>query len=325
VHICTPNHSHARLAEALVKGNKHVLCEKPLGMNSQETSALVELAEKHQRVGAVSYNLRYYPLAQQMRALIKSGEIGEPRLVHGSYLQDWLFYPTDWNWRLDPQLGGDLRAVADIGTHWLDLASWITGRNVRQVFADLETVLPVRKKPLKKEVETFASKMAESQEYADVPINTEDYASVLLRFEENLKGVMTVSQVSAGRKNRLWIEVDGSEGSVWWDSEEPNSLWLGSRSHNNSLLIKDPALLSKEARPFAAYPGGHAEGYPDTFVQLFKAYYGYLAAGKWHEPRLFPTFLTGHEEVCICEAIAESGRQGIWINVCSDIQLPDRS
>jgi predicted dehydrogenase len=312
VHICTPNHLHFEQSTSALAAGKHVICEKPLAMSTRQSSALVDLAFRHRRVGGVAYNLRYYPLCQEARSVVERGLIGEPRLVHGSFLQDWLFYAGDWNWRLEPHLGGELRAVSDIGTHWLDLIMWITGRKVTEVSADLATVIPRRQRPSGR-VETF--EQPRGGEFEEVSIQTEDYASVLLHFEGSLTGVMTVSQVSAGRKARLWFEVDGSEGSLAWNSEEPNSLWMGHRREPNRILMKDPALMSPAARRYAAYPGGHSEGYPDTFVQLFKDFYAYLASGNLDAPRSFPTFETGHEEMLLSEAIAQSARERKWVAV----------
>ncbi len=312
VHICTPNHLHLSETESALLSGKHVMCEKPLAMNTSETGALVKLARERGRAGAVTYNLRYYPLCQEARALVERGAIGEPRLVYGGYLQDWLFYPTDWNWRLQPEVGGSMRAVADIGTHWMDLLTWITGRHLTELCADLATVIPVRQRP-KGSVETFKQTIGAATE--PVPMTTDDYASILLHFEGNLRGVLTVSQVSAGRKNRMWFEIDGSEGSLAWDAEQPNVLWIGSRKEANRHLIKDPSLMSAQARGYAVYPGGHAEGYPDTFVQLFKDFYAYLDAGDFHASRSFPTFETGHQEVQLCEVVAKSAHERRWVEV----------
>ena len=312
VHVCTPNYLHFLQTQAALQSGKHVMCEKPLAMNTQETGALVELAKEQGRVGAVTYNLRYYPLCQEARELVQQGTIGEPRLVLGTYLQDWLFYANDWNWRLEPELGGRMRAIADIGTHWLDLIGWITGRRLKELCADLATVIPVRRRP-KGAVETF--KQSDDRQTEAVQISTDDYGSVLLHFDGGLRGVLTVSQVSAGRKNRMWFEIDGSEGSLAWNAEQPNELWIGSRKEANRLLIKDPSLMSARAREYAAYPGGHAEGYPDTFVQLFKDFYGYLAAGNLNGKRCFPSFETGHYEVGLCEAVAQSARTRAWVEM----------
>ena len=312
VHLCTPNFLHFQQTSQLLRAGKHVLCEKPLTLNSRESELLVSLAKETQRVGAVAYNLRYYPLCQEARALIEKGAIGRPTLVHGSFLQDWLLYESDWNWRLDPKLGGSLRAVSDIGTHWLDLVTWVTGRKVAELCADLATVIPMRQRP-RGRVETFQK--ADPGNVEPVAITTDDYASVLFRLEGDVHGVMTVSQVSAGRKARLWFEIDGSEGSLAWNSEEPNTLWIGRRNAPSQELPKDPQLMSEATRQYAAYPGGHAEGYPDTFVQLFRDFYGYLEAGDWQEPRSFPTFATGHEQMVLCEAIAKSAQERAWISL----------
>ena len=312
VHICTPNHVHFEQATKMLRSGKHVLCEKPLAMDSRESEMLVKLARDCGRVGAVAYNLRYYPLCHEAKSLVETGAIGTPRLVHGSFLQDWLLFPTDWNWRLEQKLGGELRSVSDIGTHWLDLMMWITGKKVTEVCADLATVVPVRHRPLGR-VETFQK--AENIKTEAVSIATDDYASVLLHFEDELRGVMTVSQVSAGRKARLWFEIDGASGSLAWNSESPNTLWIGRRDAASSELPKDPALLSAIARGFAAYPGGHAEGYPDTFLQLFRDFYAYLDKGNYEAPQPFPTFANGNDELVLCEAIAKSAQERAWIPV----------
>ena len=312
VHVCTPNNLHLPQSEAALKAGKHVMCEKPLAMNSRETKRLVDLARGEKRAGAVAHNLRYYPMCQEARALVQRGTIGEPRMVHGSYLQDWLLYPSDWNWRLDPSLSGSMRTVADIGTHWLDMAMWITGRRVIELCADLATIIPVRERP-RGPVETFQERSG--TDFERVKIDTDDYASVLLHFEGGLRGAMTVSQVSAGRKNRFSYEIDGTEGSLAWNQEQPNTLWIGKRREPNRELIKDPALMSPETRGFAAYPAGHAEGYPDTFVQLFKEFYSYIERGDMNAPRPFPTFEAGHVGLALCEAIATSARDRKWIIV----------
>ena len=312
VHICTPNHLHAEQTTVLMRAGKHVMCEKPLAMNTKESAELIDLARKENRVGGVTYNLRYYPLCQQARAMVDAGAIGEPRLVHGSFLQDWLLYPTDWNWRLETQLGGDLRAVSDIGTHWMDLTSWVTARRITEVCADLATVIPVRQKP-RGRVETFQEGGKAASDA--VKIATDDYASVLVHYEGNLRGVFTVSQVSAGRKARLWFEVDGSEGSLAFDTENPNMLWIGRRKQANEEMMKDPSLMDPAARGYSVYPGGHTEGYPDTFAQLFKDFYAYIEAGDFAAKRRFPTFETGHVEMVLCDAIAVSGRERRWVKV----------
>jgi predicted dehydrogenase len=315
VHVCTPNYVHFEQSAKLLRAGKHVLCEKPLAMDSRESATLVALAKETDRVGGVAHNLRYYPLCVQAKALVDSGAIGQVKLVHGGFLQDWLTYPTDWNWRLESQLGGELRAVSDIGTHWLDLIQWITGQKVEELCADLATVVPVRLKP-RGHVESFSS--AKGVVTDEMPIETDDYASVLVHLDRGAKGVFTVSQVSAGRKCKLHFEINGSEGSLGWNAEDPNTLWTGRRNQPNEILIKDPSLLSPSARPYAGYPGGHAEGYPDTFLQLFRDYYNYIEAGQFSAPRKFPTFSTGHEELLLCEAIQKSAQDRAWTKLTWD-------
>lgn len=314
VHICTPNHLHLPMVQAAFQAGKHVICEKPLANSSSESAAMVRLEREQGVVGAVCYNLRYYPLCQDAHSRIHAGEIGAVRLVHGGYLQDWLFYPTDWNWRLDTAQGGPSRTVADIGTHWLDMVMWLTGLRVTAVMADLATFLSTRLKPAHA-VETFAGKLAAGGPADEVPVSSEDCGLVLLELQHGARGVMLVSQISAGRKNHFHWEVAGSRASIAWGQETPNHLWLGHRDRPNELVIKDPALMREDARPSASYPGGHAEGYPDTFKQCFRAVYEYLAAGDFNAPRTFPTLRDGHHEIVLVEAILRSSRERRWVEV----------
>jgi predicted dehydrogenase len=311
VHITTPNHLHAPIARQVLRAGKHVVCEKPLAMTAAEGADLLALAETAGVVHAVNFNLRFYPLCQQARAMVRSGELGTLYLVHGRYLQDWLLKDTDWNWRLESALGGEMRAVADIGSHWLDLMGFITGKRIVEVCADFGTVLPVRRKPARP-VETFAGKELAPEEYEEVEIATEDYASILLRYEDGVQGVLTVSQVSAGRKNHLAFEIDGSLGSVSWVSERPEELWIGQRDQPSRLMLRDPALLSPEARATTSYPGGHAEGFPDTFKQLYAKVYAAIANGGPPSEPDYPTFVDGFAALSIGEAILSSARTRSW-------------
>jgi predicted dehydrogenase len=314
VHLATPNHLHFPHARAALMAGKHVVCEKPLAMNAVESAELVKLAAEKGLVNAVNFNIRMYPLAQQSRSMVQSGELGDLFIVQGSYLQDWLLFPTDWNWRLEPDLGGTLRAVGDIGSHWLDLITFITGLHVEEVYADFKTFHPIRKKPAKP-LETFTGKILTPEDYIDQPIHTEDYATIILHYENGVRGVLTVSQVSSGRKNRLFYEINGSKSSLGWDSERPNELWIGHRTAPNQVLMKDPSLLSPEARDTASYPGGHNEGFPDTFKQLYKKVYNYILASDYTKTPDFPTFADGHYEMQLCEAIERSAKEGKWIKV----------
>jgi predicted dehydrogenase len=317
VHITTPNHLHFPQVKAAIAAGKHVVCEKPLAMTSAESAELLRLAEERGVVHAVNFNIRFYPQCQQARALVAAGEIGAPQILQGSYLQDWLLLPTDWNWRLEPELGGELRAVADIGSHWLDLLTFISGLRVEAVLADLHTFIPVRQKP-KGSVETFTGKEAAAAETVPQPIHTEDYASILLRLSGGARGVLTVSQVSPGRKNRLSYELDGASAALGWDSERPEELWIGRRDAANGLLLRDPSLLAPAARGTTDYPGGHAEGFPDTFKQLYRAVYRAVASGAPPSEPDYPTFADGHEELLIGEAIARSAREERWVRVRGD-------
>ena len=314
IHICTPNFLHYSQAKAALEAGKHVVCEKPLAKDLHEASELVALAEKTGLVNAVHFNLRYYPLVRQMKVMREKGELGQVYSVMGSYLQDWLFYNTDYNWRLEPDKSGDSRAIADIGSHLMDIIEYVTGLKTVAVMADFNTVHKVRKKPLKP-VETYSGKMLQPEDYADVPIGTEDHANVLLRFDNGNRGVITVSQVAAGRKNQLKLEVAGSKTTFAWNSESPDSLWLGQRDGPNQQLMRDPSLVAPEARSVVSFPGGHAEGFPDTSKQLFKEVYAAVEAGKMPPQPSFPTFADGLRELLICERTLESARAGQWMDV----------
>ncbi len=314
VHLATPNHLHYPQAKAALLAGKHVVCEKPLATNAHESAELVKLAAEKRLVNAINFNLRFYPLSQQARSMAQAGELGEVFIIQGSYLQDWLQLPTDWNWRLETELGGTLRAVADIGSHWLDLTTFITGLRLEAVMADFKTIHPIRKKPARP-VETFTGKMLTPADYVDQPIKTEDYASILLRYQGGAHGVLTVSQVSAGRKNRLYYEIDGSKASIAFDSERNNELWIGHRERPNEMLLKDPSLLGPEARSVASYPGGHNEGFPDTFKQLTARVYAYIQQGDYTRQPDFPTFADGHYELQLCEAIEQSAKEERWVKI----------
>jgi predicted dehydrogenase len=314
VHVASPNHLHLPHTTAALQAGKHVVCEKPLAMDSRESGDLVRLAAEKRLVNAVNFNLRYYPLNQHARALVHEGRLGDVHIVQGSYLQDWLMYPTDWNWRLEPGKGGALRAVADIGSHWIDLTAHITGLKVESVLADLNTFLPVRLKPTTP-VETFASGLKAQVEYTEQPVTTEDYASVLFRYAGGARGVMTVSQINPGRKNRLYYEISGSNASIAWDSEQANELWMGHRDRPNELLLKDWAIMPPETRHFASYPAGHVEGFAETFKNLCNLVYNYLDRGDLTAKPDFPTFEDGHREMLVAEAILRSAREERWVTV----------
>ncbi len=257
VHVASPNRLHHDHVMAALEAGKHVICEKPLAMTAAQTAALVAAArERPKQITAVNYNLRFYPLVQQARAMVQSQAIGPVLHVHGSYVQDWLLYPTDFNWRVLRGEGGDLRAVGDVGTHWLDMVTFITGLHVEAVMADLKTVHETRLKPPSGSVETFSGKKGgQPVEREPVAIDTEDYGSILLRFTGGVRGALTVSQVTAGRKNCLRYEIAGGSRALAWNSESPNALWVGERAEANRELLKDPSILDPAVARYASYPG----------------------------------------------------------------------
>ncbi len=314
VHLAVPNVLHYEMASRALAAGKHVMCEKPLAMTADESAKLVTQAAASSLSAAVCYNLRFYPLNLEARARVRAGECGEVISVVGSYVQDWLLYETDYNWRVLADQGGALRAVSDIGTHWMDLVCSITHLDVEAVFADLKTVHPIRKRP-KGEIATFTGKVAAEMETEPVDITTDDCGAVLLRFKGGGRGVLWVSQVTAGCKNRLRYEISGTKGAMSWSSVTPDELWLGHRNTLNESFMKDPSLMSDFARPFSNYPGGHNEGYPDTFKQCFRAFYDAIRDGVPANKALYPTFADGHKEIVICDAIVESNREQRWVAV----------
>ena len=314
VHITSPNRHHYAQASEALRAGKHVHCEKPLAMTSAESGALCDLARDSGLAAGVNYNMRFYPLNWEARAMVRSGALGRIHSVYGSYVQDWLLYPTDYNWRVLSEEGGKLRAVADIGTHWLDLVQFVTGLSVTALHADLKTVHTTRQRPVG-EVETFSAKVQEIDATESIDIETEDSGAALLRFGDAAHGSLWVSQITAGRKNCLRYEIAGSEATVAWNSEQPNELWIGHRNEANRHLLRDPGLVSEDARAHIGYPGGHNEGYDDSFKHSFKAFYDYIAAGDFAAPEPFPTFADGHKEIVLCEAILESHQQGGWVEI----------
>jgi len=311
VHIAAPNRFHCEMALATLRAGKHCVCEKPLAMNTRETARIVALARKQGSVFAVNYNIRFYPAVLQLRRMVDAGELGQIIHVNGSYFQDWLFKATDYNWRLLPSEGGPLRAVADIGTHWMDTASFILGARITSVFADLSTWHKTRQRPLG-EVQTF-SRATAGVKYATYKVATEDFANVLLQFSNGARGNLAVSQVAAGRKNCLRLEIYGSKKSASWCSEEPEYLWFGNRDGANQVAVRATPEFAGAAG-FMDYPPGHVEGFPDTFKMLFRAIYSHIAKTDKGEP-LFATAADGHQEVAVCEAVLRSNRLGKWVQV----------
>ncbi len=314
VHVTSPNDLHVPQAKAVVAAGKHVVCEKPLAMNAAESGELARLAAASGLVNAVNFNIRFYPLNQHAHEVVAAGDVGDVRLVTGRYFQDWLLLESDWNWRLQPERGGALRAVGDIGSHWLDLMTFVTGRRIVSVMADLATFIQTRREPTGP-VETFSKAVGETVERE---IGTEDAATILLRFDNGARGAVSISQISAGRKNSLQWEIDGSDGAIAWDSEQPDQIWLGHRERPNEILLKNPALMGPLGQGAAALPAGHVEGFADTFAALFRAIYADVATGAPAAKPIYPTFADGHDEMLVNDAIAESARSGRWVDVARE-------
>jgi predicted dehydrogenase len=312
VHITSPNHLHVPQARQILAAGRHVVCEKPLAMTAAESAELVQVAAASGLVCAVNFNIRFYPLNQHLRQAVAEGELGDVRLVTGRYFQDWLLHATDWNWRLEPDKGGTLRAVGDIGSHWMDLMTYVTGQHITEVMADLTTFIGTRHEP-KGPVESFAT--ARTADAVERAISTEDTAQILLRFEGGARGAVSISQISPGRKNSLQYEIDGSESALAWDSEQPDQAWIGHRDRPNEILIRNPALMGPAGQAASALPGGHVEGFFDTFCAHFRAVYADVVAGAVSSRPGYPTFADGHDEMLVGDAIARSAREGRWVTV----------
>jgi predicted dehydrogenase len=312
VHICTPNSLHFPMAMAALSAGKHVICEKPLATSVSEAQQLVAKAAETGLSNCTFQNLRFYPLVQNIRRMREAGELGEIYAVQGTYSQDWLLYDTDWNWRIETSANGPSRCFADIGTHWCDMVEHLTGLRITSLCADLQTFHKTRKRP-KGSIETFSGKTLQPSDYEEVPIDTEDFGAVLLKLGAQARGAITVSQVSAGRKNQLRMEIYGTKASVAWDQEKPDELWIGQRNEPNRLMVKDPSLMQPAARGYADLPGGHSEGYDDTFKQLFRRFYRHVADPS--TPIEYPQFADGLRQLQILETVLASNKAQAWTSV----------
>lgn len=312
VHICTPNVLHYPIAKAAIQAGKNVLCEKPVAVSTQEAEELAKLAEQAGVRNCVCHNLRYYPMVQQMRRMREAGELGEVLVAQGTYSQDWMLYDTDWNWRVDATASGPSRVMADIGSHWFDTVEHVTGLRVSSLCADLQIFHPTRKKP-KRSVESFTGKIPTAEDVDDFPVTTEDFGAVVFRLGDSARGAMTASQVSAGRKNGLSVEIYGTKSSVAWNQERPDELWIGNRNTPNQIIIKDPALLLPQAGKYADLPGGHSEGYDDTFKQVFRRFYASI--GDLSMPVEYPQIADGLRQMRILDAEMASSKARSWVDV----------
>jgi predicted dehydrogenase len=314
VHNATPNHLHYEVTSAALAKGKHVVSDKPLAMTSAQAKRLVNEAQRAGVVAAVTFNYRGNPLVQQARLAIARGDLGKPHFVHGHYLQDWLLKDTDYSWRLEPEKGGASSAVADIGSHWCDLAQHLTGSRITHVLGDMATVVKQRKKPAGSR-DAFQTGNNDGEV---VDIRVEDLASVLVRFENGARGCFSVGQVCGGHKNDLVIEVCGANASLRWRQEDQNELWIGHRDRANEVLQKDPSLLDERARGYAHLPGGHQEAWADAFFNVMREVYTCIAAGPPYPalPPMVATFEDGFRANRIVDAILESAADGgAWTRV----------
>ncbi|MBI3684143.1 MAG: Gfo/Idh/MocA family oxidoreductase [Acidobacteria bacterium] len=311
VHVLTPNALHCPISMAAMEAGKAVLCEKPLTLDEAEARQMTEMAEKKKLPNCVQHNLRYYPVVQHIRQMIAGGDLGEILIVQGTYSQDWLLYDTDYNWRVEKSANGALRAIGDIGSHWMDMIQHLTGLNITALCAELATFHTTRRKP-KHSVETFTGKTLRPEDYDAIPIDTEDFGAVLLRLGTRARGCYTVSQMSAGNKNRFHFEIYGSRSGVMWNQERPDELWIGHRNSANQVIVKDPSLLKGAAQGFADLPGGHSEGYDDSHKQIFKRFYAKVADAS--APVDYPTFAEGMWGMHLLGKVVESSRKRAWVD-----------
>jgi predicted dehydrogenase len=314
VHNCAPNNAHFALNKQALEAGKDVLSEKPLALDAAESAELVRLAAKHKALTGINFCYRYYPVVQEASARVRRGDLGEVRALMGHFLQDWLFYDTDYSWRLDPSVAGAANVIADLGSHWCDLVRFVTGRKIVEVMAELHTCIPRRKKP-KAGVLAFSTQVG--GETQDVDIKVDDYAALFVRLDNGARGNFTTCQVAAGRKVDLELQVFGSKESYAWSHVHPNALWIGHREKGNEVFYESSVLQAEETRKYATLPTGHPMGYHDAVYNLFRDFYGALEAKRAGRSLsvTFPDFRTGHEAMCVLGAAIESNRTGRWTKV----------
>ncbi len=314
IHNCAPNHLHYDINVKTIKAGKDILSEKPLALSSKESSELFKLAQENNCVHGINFCYRYYPVVQEAAARVRRGDLGDLRMVLGHFLQDWLFYETDYSWRLDPAIAGRSNTMADLGSHWCDLVQFVTGQKISQVMAEFHTNLPKRKKP-KSGALSFGA--AQDTEYEEVDIPLEDYASLFIRFQNGARGNFTTCQVAVGRKVEIDMQLYGSKESYSWNHVHPNALVIGHRDKGNETFYESPLLQTPDTRKYATLPSGHPMGYHDTIYNFFMDYYQAVGAkrtGKQQNTN-FPNFVDGHQEMLVIEAAIESAQKGIWTNV----------
>jgi predicted dehydrogenase len=314
VHNCAPNNVHFDINAAAIMAGKEVLSEKPLALDSKESGELMALAEKRGTLTAINFCYRYYPVVQEAAARARRGDLGDVRAFVGHFLQDWLFFETDYSWRLDPQVAGQANVVADLGSHWCDLVQFVTGEKIVEVMAELHTCLPKRRKPKAGPLSFGAGPAGESEEVA---ITLDDYASLFLKLSNGARGSFTTCQAAAGRKVDIELQVFGSKESYAWSHVHPNALWIGHREKANEVFYESSLLQAEGTRKYATLPTGHPMGYHDAVFNLFRDYYEALRTKREGKAfrAAFPDFRTGHEMMCVVDAAVESDRAGRWVKV----------
>lgn len=303
IHICTPNHTHKEIAIYAFEHGVNVICEKPMARNTEEAQEMLAAAETSGMVHAVNFHNRFYPASHQLRNMMKEGDLGEIYGIHGGYLQDCFSQESDFNWRMLSKNGGSTRVTSDIGSHWIDLAEYLMDSKVKEVFAEFQTDLPIRK-------------MMQGDEQKEVAVDTEDTSYIMLRFESGAIGNAVFSQVFQGKKNQILIQVSGSQVSAEWDSENIGDLSLGYRNEANRLLTKDRSLFHPSTAPIITYPGGHVEGFPDAFKQNFTAIYHSIRGQE--TTGSFATFADGLHQMEILDKLLESSKTGRWVSLDSN-------
>jgi predicted dehydrogenase len=311
VHICTPNYLHVELAQRALQAGKHVVCEKPLALDADAASRLTTAALETGRTHAVPFVYRYYPTIREARERVRGGATGLLRILHGTYLQDWLLYQDDDNWRVNEEAGGASRAFADIGSHWCDLVEFVSGHRIARLVAQTMTAHPERVSASHRPA--FAPD-GDGPGGALRPVGTEDVAVVQFETDKGAMGSTIISQVSPGRKNRLWLELDGEEESLVFDQENPETLWCGRREHA-TVIHRDPLVLSAPAARLATLPGGHPQGYGDCFDAFVADTYAAIRGDE--EIDGLPSFADGLRAAEITDAVLRSAREERWVEVAT--------
>jgi predicted dehydrogenase len=315
IHNTTPNYLHLPVTMAALQAGKHVIADKPLALNAEEGRKLRDAALTAKVGNVVTFNYRGNPLVQQARGMIARGEAEGLSFVHGHYLQDWMTDPNVYSWRSDPTKGGVSSALGDIGSHWCDLAEHVSGLKIRSVLAELTTVIPIRYSA-GASAEAFSKSSSENR--TPVQVQSEDLASVLLRFDNGTKGCFSAGQVLPGHKNNLQLELNGRACSLKWKQEEQNELWIGHHNRPNEVMAKDPSLVSPDVLRYTHLPGGHQESWADAFFNLIRDAYAWIREGAPFDakPAMLPTFEDGYRSTCVVEAMLKShAAGGVWQNV----------